>query len=84
MVLAEPTSKCCLGEDSQTLILAHIEDEICLENQLRRQWQITSFKASITEPSNVVKQAQQAKGRQLAPTSVSSLVGLMVGRQAFV
>jgi len=84
MVLAESTSKCCLSENSRPLILAHIEDEIHLKNQLRRQWQITRFKASVTEPSNVVKQAQQAKGHQPAPTSVSFLVGCLVGTQAFV
>jgi hypothetical protein len=63
MVPAESTSKCCLNEDSQPLILAHIEDEIRLKNWLRRQWQITRFKASVTKPSDAVKQAQQAKGR---------------------
>jgi len=82
--VAKSTSKYCLSEDSWPLILAHIENEMRLKNQLRRQWQITRFKASVTEPSDVVKQAQQAKGCQLAPTSVSPLVVWLVGTQAFV
>jgi hypothetical protein len=43
------------------------------------QWQITRFKVSVTKPSDAIKQAQQAMGRQLAPTTVSSLVGWLVG-----
>ena len=82
-MLAESTSKCCLSEDSRPLILAHIEDEIRLNKWLRRQWQITRFKVSVTEPCNSVKQAQEAEGRQLAPTSVSSLVGWLAHKHLY-
>jgi len=83
MVLAESTSKCCRSEDSRPLIVAYIEYEICLKKWLRRQWQITRFKASITKPSSVVKQVQQAKGCQLAPNSVSCLVGWLAHKHSY-
>jgi len=67
-MLAESTSKCCLSENSRPLILAHIEDEIRLKNQLRRQWQFTRFIVSLTEHCDAVKRAQQAEGHQIAPT----------------
>jgi len=82
-MLTESTSKCCLSEDSRPLILAHIEDEIRLKNQLRRQWQITRFKVSVTEPCNAVKRAQQAEGRKLAPISFSSLVGWLTHKHLY-
>jgi len=39
--LAASTPKCLPRDDPRPPITAGIQDEICLKNRLRRQWQIT-------------------------------------------
>lgn len=51
--MPESTLKCPQHDESQLLITACIQDEICLKNRLRCQWQITTdaaLKAKASDP----------------------------------
>jgi hypothetical protein len=59
--LVASTPKCCPRDDPRPPIPAGIQDEIRLQNRLRRQWQITRDPALIAE----VKRLHRSVARRL-------------------